>query len=207
MTGSLKKRPAPFPPPNSVEGSSLTSSPHYIPSLSYTSHSRTPSDPMLGPAPLPFSRASTLKTSFAQGVEGVGTLGHRRSPSSDSSNSAIFHAPTSTVTQSAHTTTPSHSSHRFSLATSTTAIQGEGFILSHKLACAIEFSRKYLQLQLACFLLVIDTTLSLSNTFIGCIQLLALLLAAVLDIDSSFCFLDCKCTLCSKMKGYLLFIT
>ncbi|XP_066950438.1 arfGAP with SH3 domain, ANK repeat and PH domain-containing protein isoform X1 [Macrobrachium rosenbergii] len=104
VTETLQKRPAPKPP----AGSQNTS--FFMPRFS--SHSRTPSDPMLGTSPyhpgLPHNNNNN--GSGGGGGGSLGGMGHKRSPSTDSSNSVFFPQPSS----SSNNTTSSGTT-RFSL--------------------------------------------------------------------------------------------
>ncbi|XP_050731389.1 arf-GAP with SH3 domain, ANK repeat and PH domain-containing protein 2-like isoform X2 [Eriocheir sinensis] len=74
-----EKRPAPKPPAGVSHNSSF-----YLPH--YSSHSRTPSDPMLGPPT--YHPGLTHNNNNGGGGGSLGGIGHKRSPSTDSSNSS-----------------------------------------------------------------------------------------------------------------------
>lgn len=118
MSGSLKKRPAPYPPPSTGESTLVTSSPYYIPSLSYTTHSRTPSDPMIGPVNLG-SAASTLAGGGGGGGSSKATVSsgtsvapphHRTSTFKSFGQGGESAATTVTTSTSGHRRTPSSDS-------------------------------------------------------------------------------------------------
>ncbi|CAL4129830.1 unnamed protein product, partial [Meganyctiphanes norvegica] len=117
QTGSLKKRPAPTPPANMTSNTSTFY--HH-----YGSHSRTPSDPMLGP---PYQQSNNNNSvggsnslgsgSNSSGGVGLGTTAigssahlhqhhHKRSPSTDSSNSVFYPNPHSSSSNTSSTGTP-----------------------------------------------------------------------------------------------------
>ncbi|XP_045133962.1 arfGAP with SH3 domain, ANK repeat and PH domain-containing protein-like isoform X2 [Portunus trituberculatus] len=97
-----EKRPAPKPPAGVSHNSSF-----YLPH--YSSHSRTPSDPMLGPPT--YHPGLTHNNNNGGGGGSLGGIGHKRSPSTDSSNSVFFPQPSS----SSNNTTTSSGTTRFSL--------------------------------------------------------------------------------------------
>ncbi|XP_050731390.1 arf-GAP with SH3 domain, ANK repeat and PH domain-containing protein 2-like isoform X3 [Eriocheir sinensis] len=74
-----EKRPAPKPPAGVSHNSSF-----YLPH--YSSHSRTPSDPMLGPPT--YHPGLTHNNNNGGGGGSLGGIGHKRSPSTDSSSTS-----------------------------------------------------------------------------------------------------------------------
>lgn len=101
---TLQKRPAPKPPTGVSHPSSFYST-------RYSSHSRTPSDPMLGPSPYHPGLPHNNNNNNSGGGGSLGGMGHKRSPSTDSSNSVFYPQPSS----SSNTTTTSSGATRFSL--------------------------------------------------------------------------------------------
>ncbi|XP_042212207.1 arf-GAP with SH3 domain, ANK repeat and PH domain-containing protein 1-like isoform X1 [Homarus americanus] len=103
LRNMTEKRPAPKPPAGVSHNTSF-----YLPH--YSSHSRTPSDPMLGPPAYHPSLAHNNNNGGGGGGS-LGGMGHKRSPSTDSSNSVFYPQPSS----SSNNTTTSSGTTRFSL--------------------------------------------------------------------------------------------
>ncbi|XP_069162447.1 arfGAP with SH3 domain, ANK repeat and PH domain-containing protein isoform X3 [Procambarus clarkii] len=79
LRNMTEKRPAPKPPAGVSHNTSF-----YLPQ--YSSHSRTPSDPMLGPSA--YHQGLAHNNNNGGGGGSLGGMGHKRSPSTDSSNSS-----------------------------------------------------------------------------------------------------------------------